>query len=131
MLKYNPAYITGSTKDRQAEVERFQEDAKCKVIIGTVGAMGTGLTLTAASTVIFMDKAWNMATVEQAEDRAHRIGTTGTVNIISLVCKDTIDEHIEAIVESKKFLAEELVDGAASGSKAEQIKLIYQILGEE
>jgi SNF2 family DNA or RNA helicase len=131
LSQYNPAYITGSIKDRQAEVERFQEDAKCKVIIGTVGAMGTGLTLTKASTVIFMDKAWNMATVEQAEDRAHRIGTTGTVNIISLVCKDTIDENIEAIVESKKFLAEELVDGASNGSKAEQLKLIYQILGEE
>ena len=63
-------------------------DDNCKCMIGTIGAMGTGLTLTAASTVIFLDSPWNRATKEQAEDRAHRIGTASTVNIITLVCKD-------------------------------------------
>lgn len=111
LKQFNPAYITGSTKDRQSEVDKFQNDKSCKVIVGTIGAMGTGLTLTAASTVIFLDKPWNMANTEQAEDRAHRIGTTGTVNIITLVCKDTIDERIEEIIYEKKELAEALVDG--------------------
>lgn len=113
---YNPAYITGTTKadERMKEVDRFQTDDKCKVIIGTIGAMGTGLTLTAAQNVIFLDSPWNMALKAQAEDRAHRIGTKGTVNIITLVCKNTIDERIEELVEKKGQIADALVDGKAS-----------------
>lgn len=110
---YNPAYITGATKadERMKEVERFQNDNNCKVIIGTIGAMGTGLTLTAAQNVIFLDSPWNMALKAQAEDRAHRIGTKGTVNVITLVCKNTIDERIEELVEKKGMVADALVDG--------------------
>lgn len=113
---YYPAYITGDTKpeERMKEVSRFQNDPKCKVIIGTIGAMGTGLTLTAAQTVIFLDSPWNRALKDQAEDRAHRIGTKGTVNIITLVCKNTIDERIEELVEKKGEIADALVDGKVS-----------------
>lgn len=113
---YNPAYITGATKadDRMNEVTRFQMDKNCKVIIGTIGAMGTGLTLTAAQNVIFLDSPWNMALKAQAEDRAHRIGTQGTVNVITLVCKNTIDERIEELVEKKGQIADALVDGKVS-----------------
>lgn len=116
LKSYNPAYITGATKadDRMKEVTRFQNDDKCKVIIGTIGAMGTGLTLTAAQNVIFLDSPWNMALKAQAEDRAHRIGTKGTVNIITLVCKNTIDERIEELVEKKGMVADALVDGKVS-----------------
>lgn len=113
---YNPAYITGNTKadERMKEVDRFQNNDKCKVIIGTIGAMGTGLTLTAAQNVIFLDSPWNMALKAQAEDRAHRIGTKGTVNVITLVCKNTIDERIEELVEKKGQIADALVDGKIS-----------------
>ena len=116
LKSYNPAYITGATKadDRMNEVTRFQNDKNCKVIIGTIGAMGTGLTLTAAQNVIFLDSPWNMALKAQAEDRAHRIGTKGTVNIITLVCKNTIDERIEELVEKKGQIADALVDGKIS-----------------
>lgn len=116
LKSYNPAYITGATKadERMKEVDRFQNDDKCKVIIGTIGAMGTGLTLTAAQNVIFLDSPWNMALKAQAEDRAHRIGTKGTVNIITLVCKNTIDERIEELVEKKGQIADALVDGKIS-----------------
>lgn len=116
LKSYHPAYITGATKadERMKEVERFQTDDKCKVIIGTIGAMGTGLTLTAAQNVIFLDSPWNMALKAQAEDRAHRIGTKGTVNIITLVCKNTIDERIEELVEKKGQIADALVDGKIS-----------------
>lgn len=116
LKSYNPAYITGATKadERMKEVDRFQNDDKCKVIIGTIGAMGTGFTLTAAQNVIFLDSPWNMALKAQAEDRAHRIGTKGTVNIITLVCKNTIDERIEELVEKKGQIADALVDGKAS-----------------
>lgn len=116
LKSYNPAYITGATKadERMKEVDRFQNDDKCRVIIGTIGAMGTGLTLTAAQNVIFLDSPWNMALKAQAEDRAHRIGTKGTVNIITLVCKNTIDERIEELVEKKGQIADALVDGKTS-----------------
>lgn len=111
LAKYNPAFITGQVKDTHAQMEKFQTDETCKVIIGTIGAMGTGYTLTAGSTVIFTDKPWNMANTEQAEDRAHRIGTKRTVNIITLVTKDTIDERIEEIVYEKGAMADMIVDG--------------------
>lgn len=116
LKSYNPAYITGATKadERMKEVERFQTDTNCKVIIGTIGAMGTGLTLTAAQNVIFLDSPWNMALKAQAEDRAHRIGTKGTVSVITLCCRDTIDERIEELVEKKGQIADALVDGKIS-----------------
>jgi SNF2 family DNA or RNA helicase len=126
LAKYNPAYIDGSTKDRMAEVEKFQNDPSCKVIIGTIGAMGTGLTLTAAQTVFFLDKPWNAALMEQCEDRAHRIGTTGTVNIVSLVVEGSVDERIEELILEKADMSEALVDGKLN--KLEKVQLIQRLL---
>ena len=127
LAKYNPAYITGETKaeERMIEVNRFQNDDNCKVIVGTIGAMGTGLTLTAAQNVIFLDSPWNRALKDQAEDRAHRIGTAGTVNIITIVCKGTIDEKIEDIVYRKGLMSDMLVDG--KGEKID-MKIINELL---
>lgn len=121
LKRFNPAIITGETKDREAQKDKFMNDDTCKCIIGTIGAMGTGLTLTAASTVIFLDSPWNRANKEQAEDRAHRIGTTSTVNIITLVCKDTIDERIEDLIYKKGAMADALVDGVVDLNKSEVI----------
>lgn len=114
--KYNPAYITGDVKqeDRMNEVDRFQNDERCKVIIGTIGAMGTGLTLTSAQNVIFLDEPWTKALKNQAEDRAHRIGTKGTVSIITLMCKDTIDDRIHDLIEKKGKMSDALIDGKLS-----------------
>ena len=113
LSKYNPGYITGDVKpdDRMREKERFQTDPSCGVMIGTIGALGTGFTLTAASLVIFLDEPWNRALKDQAEDRAHRIGTRGTVRIVTLVCKDTIDERIYSLVQGKGRMADMLIDG--------------------
>ena len=121
LKRFNPAIITGETKDRVGEQDKFMQDDSCKCIIGTIGAMGTGLTLTAASTVIFLDSPWNRANKEQAEDRAHRIGTKSNVNIITLVCKDTIDERIEDLVYKKGAMADMLVDGKTTNIKPEII----------
>ena len=73
--------------------------------------MGTGLTLTAASNVIFIDEPWNRALKDQAEDRAHRVGTKGTVRVITIVCKNTIDERIMNLVYRKGKMADMLIDG--------------------
>ena len=117
--KYSIGLITGETPDsnRQNTVNLYQE-GKLDVIIGTIGAMGTGLTLTAGTVEIFMDEPWNRANKEQAEDRCHRVGTKENVTIYTLVCKDTIDERINQLVEKKGMMADALVDGKIAIDKA-------------
>ena len=110
---YNPAMITGSTKDRMLEVKKFQEDDSCKVILGTIGAMGTGLTLTAGTNVIFLDEPWNRALKDQATDRAHRIGTKSSINVYTLICRNTVDELVHRKVLYKGALADMVVDGVS------------------
>lgn len=126
LAAYNPAVITGEVGEieREAQKNRFQTDPNCKVIVGTIGAMGTGITLTAGTTVIFLDSPWNRALKEQAEDRAHRIGTKSNVSVITLVCKDTIDERIEELIEKKGAIADALVDGKINGQKAETLDFL-------
>lgn len=112
-LGYNPAIVTGETKGPIEEMNKFQNNKSCRVILGTTPALGTGYTLTAANTVIFVDEPWSKAIKDQAEDRCHRIGTKGTVNIITLICKDTIDEKIHQIIKDKGELSDRIVDGIA------------------
>jgi SNF2 family DNA or RNA helicase len=121
LKQYNPAIITGETKDRVEQEKKFMEDNSCKVIVGTVGAMGTGLTLTAANTVIFLDEPWNQAIKQQAEDRAHRIGTKENINIITLMCKNTIDEKIHDIVAQKGRMSDLLIDGKLTKQNRHQL----------
>lgn len=117
--KYHGTYITGEvdSDQRQEHVRRFQNDDDCKFIVGTIGAMGTGLTLTAGTVEIFMDEPWNRANKEQAEDRCHRVGTTENITIYTLVCKGTIDERINELVEKKGAMADALVDGKITSNK--------------
>ena len=109
---YAVAQITGETPDnqRQAIVENFQ-NGRYDVVIGTIGAMGTGITLTAGTVEIFMDEPWNRANKEQAEDRCHRIGQKDDLTIYTLMCKGTIDERIHELVMQKGAMADALVDG--------------------
>lgn len=124
LKQYNPAIITGQTTNRMEEKERFMTDPNCKVIIGTIGAMGTGITLTAGNTVIFLDSPWNRALKEQAEDRAHRIGTTGNVNVITLVCKGTIDERVEQLIDRKGKMSDMLVDGTIDIGRSDVVDFL-------
>lgn len=109
--------VTGETEDKFEVIEQFTQTEKACVICGTIGALGTGFTLTKATTVIFLDSPWTKGEKDQAEDRAHRIGATSTVYIITLVCKDTIDETIEDIVASKGEIADYIVDGVPLRNK--------------
>ena len=121
LSRYNPTVITGDTKDNERNVQqdKFMHDDSCKVIIGTIGAMGTGLTLTAGSFVIFVDEPWNKALFEQAVDRAHRIGTKNNVTIYSILCKNTIDEKIHDLVYKKGIMSDCIIDGKIVGNKTE------------
>ena len=123
--KYSIGLITGETPDsnRHTTVNLYQE-GKLDVIIGTIGAMGTGLTLTAGTVEIFMDEPWNRANKEQAEDRCHRVGTTENITIYTLVCKDTIDERINQLVEKKGAMADAIVDGQIKVDKSQLLDFL-------
>ena len=86
--------------------------------------MGTGLTLTAGTVEIFMDEPWNRANKEQAEDRCHRVGTKENITIYTLVCKNTIDEKINQLVERKGAMADALVDGKINVEKAQLLDFL-------
>lgn len=110
-IKYGYAMVTGEVKDKQAQLDKFTNDDNCKVLLATIGAAGTGLTLTVANTLLFLDSPWNYATFVQVSSRIHRIGQTKNCDIISLLAANTIDERIMYIVEKKKKLGEAVVDG--------------------
>ena len=123
LKKYNPAYITGEvgSVQRMEEKDRFQNDPDCKVMIGTIGALGTGFTLNAAQLVIFVDEPWNRGIKDQAEDRAHRIGTRGTVRIVTILTRDTVDEGVYNLVQKKGKMADLLVDGKVDGKNVDNV----------
>ena len=124
--KYECAVITGETDEvtRQSSVDRFQNQPDCKVIVGTIGAMGTGLTLTAGTVVVFMDEPWTMANKQQAIDRCHRIGTKSNITVYTIMCKNTIDERIHEIVEKKGMIADAIIDGKIVGNKTELLDFL-------
>lgn len=126
---HNPVVMTSKTKDIDLEKEKFQTDPNHKIAIGTIGVMGTAHTLTEASYVYFIDKPWNNSNTEQAEDRAHRIGTKETVTCVTLVCENTIDERIEDIIARKKDLSDALVEGDAD--MLEQLNIDTESLLDE
>lgn len=124
--RYNPAIITGEINPdvRQRMVDKFQKDPTCKVIVGTIGAMGTGLTLTAGTVEIFVDEPWTMAAKSQAVDRCHRIGAKSNVTVYTLMAKGTIDERINQIVENKGAMSDAIVDGKIVGNKTELLNFL-------
>lgn len=106
--------LTGqdSSESRQRAVDRFQNDPNCKVFIANIKAGGVGITLTAASIVMFADMEWSPEIHNQAMDRAHRIGQGGTVNVYFYVAKDTIEEKIVELLGQKKEIISKLVQSA-------------------
>lgn len=111
--KYGTCCYTGkmSQAAREQHKQAFISNVNYPVMLGTVGALGVSHTLTVARNIIFYDKPWNPADVEQCEDRCHRPGTTQTVNVYSLIAKDTIDDHVEKLLEKKSDVANYIVDG--------------------
>lgn len=96
--------------DRQESVDRFQNDSEVKVFIGTIGAAGVGITLTAASHVIFAELDWTPGAVTQAEDRTHRIGQINPVLIQHLVLQDSLDARMAHILVAKQAVIDAALD---------------------
>ena len=105
--------IDGSTDTnaRQSLVDRFQRDPNARVAVLSIKAAGMGLTLTAASTVIFGELSWTPGDIVQAEDRAHRIGQKNAVNVQFLVAKDTVDDIMWGSVANKLETLGVVLDG--------------------
>lgn len=111
---YRVGYVIGgqSASDRTGQVEAFQ-NGDLNVMCATTGAGGVGLTLTAASTVAFLQRPWSFVEASQAEDRAHRIGSEihESIEIVDIIAKDTVDAQVRAVLAGKaSALAELLAD---------------------
>ena len=103
------AYLDGRTRDRQARVQRFQDDPDCKVFLISLKAGGLGLNLTAADYIFLLDPWWNPAVESQAIDRAHRIGQTRPVFAYRLIARDTVEEKVLELQAQKRALADAII----------------------
>jgi hypothetical protein len=102
-------YLDGRTRDRQARVEQFQNDPATKLFLISLKAGGLGLNLHAAEYVYLLDPWWNPAVEAQAIDRAHRIGQTRRVFAYRLIARDTVEEKVLALQQSKRDLADAII----------------------
>ncbi len=113
VFKQSGLILHGKTpvKKRAQLVETFQQEEGPPFFILSLKAGGTGLTLTHASHVIHFDRWWNPAVENQATDRAYRIGQNKNVLVHKFICQGTIEEKINAMIESKQNLATQLLQG--------------------
>lgn len=122
---------TGGMSDveKQASVDKFQEDNNIKVFSGMILASGVGITLTAASKLVVIGFPWTPADLEQIHDRIHRAGATSdTIEIITPYCQDTIDEDIMELLDDKSYIVTKTLDNKEF--KREVIKIEKNIFKE-
>ena len=125
-------YHGGCTQTQRTEMVRdFQENPDCKVLILSLKAGGTGLNLTAASQVIHYDLWWNPAIEAQATDRAFRIGQTRNVQVHRFITKGTFEEKINALLETKKAIAEMTVSAGETWLADMNDKQLVEVFGIE
>jgi SNF2 family DNA or RNA helicase len=107
--------IMGGVKDRDKQVEQFQKDPDIPVFVGQIATAGLGITLTAASTMVFYSLDYSMSNFEQTKARIHRVGQKHNCTYIFLMAKGTVDEKVLAALKNKADLAKALVDDYRSG----------------
>lgn len=123
---------TGDSKDADVEkaIYEFQHNDDVKVFVGTWSKCGTGITLTAASYMIFLDTPWTNSSFEQAQDRIYRIGTDNPVFIYNLIANDTIDERVLEIVTDKKYLSDYVIDNDITQQGLESLRKYIEELSQ-
>ncbi len=109
---------------RKKAVRSFQKNRKIRIFIGNIQAAGVGITLTAASTLAFVELPWTPGECTQAEDREHRIGQKNTVTIYYLVAKDTIEEKLCGLLQRKQKILSATLDG---GTKVNQLNIFDEL----
>ena len=127
--KVNHVKVDGRTEltNRQTAIDTFQNDPKCMVFLAST-AMGMGVTLTAASNALFVERQWTPGIEEQMEDRLHRIGQTNGVLIHYMQVEHSLDEKMDKLVENKRAVLNEILDGEINRDKGESI--INELLAE-
>src|SRR5207302_2418905 len=102
-------YLDGQTRNRKERIEHFQSDPACGVFLISLKAGGLGLNLTAADYVFLLDPWWNPATEAQAIDRAHRIGQSRHVFAYRLITRNTVEERVLQLQQTKRDLADAII----------------------
>ena len=130
LFKQEVLFLHGSlTSDaRKALVAKFRKPDGPQIFILSLRAGGQGLNLTEANQVIHYDQWWNPAVMDQATDRAHRIGQTRGVQVRKLICKGTLEEKIDSLIVRKKFLASEIVSSTRNDVTAMSISELRELL---
>jgi SNF2 family DNA or RNA helicase len=121
-------YIDGSTRDRLAVCDRFNNNPEITVCLISLKAGGTGLNLTGADTVVHFDPWWNPAVEDQATDRAHRIGQSRTVTSYKLVTEGTVEDKVLALQLKKAGLLQDLLDESAIHSAKVDLSTLKSLL---
>ncbi len=104
------AYLDGQTRDRRTVVEQFQTDPDFRLFLISLKAGGLGLNLTAAEYVYLLDPWWNPAVEAQAIDRTHRIGQTRKVFAYRIIARDTVEEKVLELQQTKRDLADAIIN---------------------
>lgn len=130
LQEYNPIIATGDVDDDtiSRNVDKFQTTSDNKCFIATWQKCGTGITLTAATYVIFIDTAWTDADVSQHYSRAYRAGTTKNVTVYFLITRDTIDEKVKSIVDRKGIISDYIIDDEIDDSAVDVLRKYIQEL---
>lgn len=124
-------WLHGGTRKRGEVVEKFQSEDGPPVIVVSLKAGGTGVTLTRADTVLHYDPWWNPAVEDQATDRAHRIGQHKTVHVIKLACNDSIEERMLSLGDDKRAAAESVLGKDGTGPKSLSLDEIQGLIDAE
>ena len=122
----NTLICTGDISDAEISnnIDKFQTNSNYKIMLATWSKMGTGITLTASSNVIFIDTPYTNAGVQQAIDRCYRIGTKKSLIVYFLYCKDTVDEKIRDIVIDKELISDYVIDDKINDLLIERLRSI-------
>ena len=110
--------LNGETppEDRMKNVQTFQNDPNIKLFVGSIRASGLGITLTAASHVVFVEMDWSPSIIQQAEDRCHRVGQHASVLVQYVYFKGTIDEHLSQLLVEKQRTLNAAIEKIPEGS---------------
>jgi SWI/SNF-related matrix-associated actin-dependent regulator 1 of chromatin subfamily A len=116
-------------KDKDASVQAFQKDPNCRLFVGSITAAGVGLTLTAASMMIFCELDWRPGIVTQAEDREHRIGAVNPVLIQHLVLEGSLDARMVRVTIQKQNVIDRMFDKGAKQEVGEDVATMIDLIG--